>query len=332
MALYRRPRVFDPSRDNSLFVRNTAPTHRSLSLRLFASHGSNDAVASNDRNYRDKSNRRSNKSANDNSPVSNHRHRRRPELTQQQAPKNVNSSHTNKNNNRNSNIDGRQPDVAAISDLTSKLSALHRQILEAGLRADYPVWKQEATRPEDGSSLVHEQEQRRQELISHIASVVDDLRHYVLGSNSILHPSNRHRHEFTAIIERIFQVCLHCSSRDTRMFDNHVTGLVELLQQFKFEINHRQCYLAVQLAAREGEWERAAALYSSHIDPDQAGYTPVVGSALEIVTGLYCMARAAQQQPSGGPAVERVLEGVLHLSLVSSSDTEICESGCADGY
>lgn len=309
-----------------LFVRDTATAHNLLSLRRFASRDSSEAFEPNKKNHRDQSTQRSNKSANNNAPLSNHRHQRQREQTQQ-TPRNASDSRDNKNNNRNSNIGGSQPDVAAISDLTSKLAALHRQIFEAGLRANYPVWKVEDTRLEDESFLVHEQEQKRQELMPHIASAVDDLRHYVLGPNSILRPSNKHRHEFTAIVERILQLCLHCSSRDTQLFDNHVTGLLELLQQFKFEINHRQCHLAVQLAAREGQWEQAAALYSSHIDPDQAGYTPVVGSALDIVTGLYCLARAAQQQqPNVGPPVERVLEGVLHLSLVSSSDTERCES------
>ena len=149
-----------------------------------------------------------------------------------------------------------------------------------------------------------------------------------MDPKAILSPSGKHRHEFSAIFERLLRLYLQCSSRDTQLFENHVASLLQLFQHFQFEISHRQCHLAVELAAREGQWERAATLYASHIDPAQGGYTPVVGGAMETITGLYCLARAAQQHPSAGPAVERVLEGVLHLTLVSSSDAEKCELIC----
>jgi hypothetical protein len=104
--------------------------------------------------------------------------------------------------------------------------------------------------------------------------------------------------------------------------------LVDLVRnQFQLELTHKQCDAAVQVAARDGRWADAALLYSNHIDPDAAGYLPVVTTTAtagdrSTVSGLYCIARAAME--AGTLPVESVLDGVLKLSLVSPTDTENC--------
>jgi len=146
----------------------------------------------------------------------------------------------------------------------------------------------------------------------------------VLEQN-ILRPSGKHRHEFSAILERILALYLQCATPKTtqQLFTNQVSGdLLQLMNHFQLELNHRQCDLAVQIAAREGLWDQAAELYTSHIDPDQGGYTPVTKTCMtETIRGLYCIARAA----ANSLPVEKVFEGVLSLSLVSSYDTEKCK-------
>ena len=240
-----------------------------------------------------------------------------------------NHRHFQKNrNNRN-----RKPDVVAISEITSKLASLQYLIAEVGLEDRIPIWNY------DHESTQNVDAGERDEILQQIGAVVDELRHYVFQKN-ILHPSGKHRHAFSAILERILGLYLQCSSPETQLYPNQVAGgndsLLGLMQHFQLELTHRQCDLAVQVAAREGRFREAAQLYASHIDPDQGGYTPVTGSSTvlmeTIIAGLYCMARgAALESGGGGMPTEQVFEGVLNLSLVSSSDTEKCKCVFACG-
>jgi len=227
------------------------------------------------------------------------------------------------NHNRN-----RKPDAAAIAEITSQLASLQYLIAEVGLEDRIPIWNYDH---ESTQNNVHADE--RDEILQQIGAVVDELRHYVFQKN-ILHPSGKHRHAFSAILERILGLYLQCSSSETQLYPNQIAGgndsLLGLLQHFQMELTHRQCDLAVQVAAREGRFREAAQLYASHIDPDQGGYTPVTGNSSStvetVIAGLYCMARgAALESGGGGMPTEQVFEGVLNLSLVSSSDTEKCK-------
>ena len=223
------------------------------------------------------------------------------------------------------------PDIAAISEITYALAELQHRVAEAGLDDRTPIWRFDrrdaavAALPDVGDE---EEEEWRREMLERITVVADELRHYVLD-REVLRPDGRHRHEFSAIVERLMELYWQCSSATTSLYPDQITELLDLMRQYRLDLNHRQCDLAVQIAAREGRFREAARLYAEHIDPDQSGYTPAADPRTA-VAGLYCTARAAAVGATGGGGggvlpVERVLEGVLSLSLVSPSDTEKCK-------
>lgn len=208
-----------------------------------------------------------------------------------------------------------RPDAMAINVISKKLTLLLRRLAQGGYDNLTPVWQ-----------LFEQQEpdEEQKEIFSTTVDIVVILKRQL--EQGVILPGTKHRHEFVVLTERILRIYSYCGgsgSQNQRLF-HECERLLHLLQHYGLELTHKHCDAVVQVAARNGRWTKAAALYFNHIDPDASGYLPVTATAgMSTVTGLYCIARAARD--AGTPPVENVLEGVLKLSLVSPVDSENCK-------
>jgi hypothetical protein len=257
-----------------------------------------------------------------------------------------------------------RPDIAAINLVAQKLALLQRRIREVGLDRLAPVWEHIPHDNSGPAAMVvggvmdqDEKEEARRTILQDIDTVVEHVQKLI--DKDTIRPDGRHRLEFSILAERILKLYRYCCSptylasienNDSSSADigsgsvlgraMHVEKL--LTKTYRLELSHRQCSALVRIAAYEGKWDAAADIYLNHIDPDQAGYTPVVlttstnrrggtetgGSHDDdmdfTVSGLYCVARAALE--SHAAPVEHVFRAVSNLSSVSPSDTEKCAS------
>jgi hypothetical protein len=139
-----------------------------------------------------------------------------------------------------------------------------------------------------------------------------------------IHPNGKQRHQVARLMEKIFHLYSQVANEEETEPSvlAECQRLIRLMQmEWQMELTDQHCESAVLVAAREQKWREAAEIYRSHIDPGDSGYIPCDVLAIKPV-GLYAIARDSQEK--GAPVVDNVFDGVLQLSMVSSSDQENC--------
>lgn len=179
------------------------------------------------------------------------------------------------------------------------------------------VWSSTVTNNDDVIS--------RRDILDRAKAVVQELEDQI--ENAVfIRPSDRHRTEVSALMEKIFKLYSSCGvssphDDDFSVFDD-CQRLVRLMEGWNIEMQPNHYDHVVLAAAREHRWQEASDLYWNYIDPDSAGYRPCTIS-ISNPLGLYVIARAAQERDI--PVVESVFDAVLRMCMVSPSDQEKCK-------
>jgi hypothetical protein len=163
-------------------------------------------------------------------------------------------------------------------------------------------------------------DERRQERFQRTRQVIGQIREHV--KDGTIRPSSKHRLEVTVLFERILKIYSESLSTDDVSVFEECNVVLDMMNEWKLELQHKHCEYAILAAGREERWKEAADLFWSHIDPEDSGYIPFDVDASNPV-GLYAIARFAQVQ--GTAVVENVFDGVLRMSMVSPTDQKKCK-------
>ena len=176
------------------------------------------------------------------------------------------------------------------------------------------------------SNTVTNNDDVRRDILDRAKAVVQEFEN-LIENVGFIRPSDKHRTEVSALMEKIFNLYSSCgvsSPQDddlSSVFDE-CQRLVRLMEGWKIEMQPNHYDHVVLAAVRENRWQEASDLYWKYIDPDSAGYRPCTIS-ISNPLGLYVIARAAQERDI--PVVESVFDAVLRMCMVSPSDQEKCK-------
>ena len=155
-------------------------------------------------------------------------------------------------------------------------------------------------------------------------------------AKDLLEPS-KYRPEFSILLERVLQ--LYSDSIATPSDFAECRRVLDLLTSWTLDVQQSHVDHVLAAAVRVQQWKTAAQLFERHIDPDVGGrpYDMSVSNPV----GLYAVAKHAQEESataaggttttslsSSSAAVDRVMDAVLKLSMLSSTDQDTCTSIC----
>jgi hypothetical protein len=203
----------------------------------------------------------------------------------------------------------RNYDKVVLRELVASLQSLQQRC--DGLEDLPPIWV----------NNLPALDERRQERFHRTRQVIGQIREHV--KDGTLRPSGKHRLELTVLFERILKNYSDSLSTDDVSVFEECTVVLNMMNEWKLELQHKHCEYAILAAGREERWKDAADLFWSHIDPEDSGYIPFDVDVSNPV-GLYAIARFAQVQ--GTAVVENVFDGVLRMSMVSPTDQKKCKS------
>ena len=171
---------------------------------------------------------------------------------------------------------------------------------------------------------------RRQQVFRETLSIMNAI--HVSVDSGWIDTSGQHRVELSKYFDWALRG-LSVSQSDDPSFSKYdlCVKIMACLNSWNVNVQHSHCDSAMLVAAREGRWREAAELFSSRIDPDCGGHSPI-NISVKYPIGLYCMARYAQE--IGNSPVDSVFNGVLHMSIVSPSDQDryVLAAGTALGH
>jgi hypothetical protein len=220
-----------------------------------------------------------------------------------------NSSHTSAKQPHQPKPD-RNFDKVILRELVASLQSLQQRSDE--LEDLPPIW----------SNSLPALDEVRNERFQETRKVLRQIRDHV--RDDTLRPSGKHRHELTVLLERVLKLYSESLSTDDVSVFEECNVVLEMMNEWKLELQHKHCEYAILAAGREERWKDAANIFWSHIDPEDCGYIPFDVDVSNPV-GLYAIARFAQEQ--GTAVVENVFDGVLRMSMVSPTDQRKCKYG-----
>jgi hypothetical protein len=229
------------------------------------------------------------------------------------------------------NVNNKRNDKLALRKISMVMAQIQSEIKSLS-RPMAPIWMIETKSSAMNCQDIISDMTTRREIFFATSRLFDEIL-IPLTQQSIIQPSGKHRMEFSAIVDNIFRFYHECyiddnyhmkqhTKRSPSVFDKCI-HLLKLLQDHQYEPSHYHCYVAATLAAREGRWIEGAAIYETHI---QSALTPTQSSAdISTAIGLYIIARASQRRVGRSIVpVDRVMNNVLQLTLVSPQDSDLC--------
>ena len=196
-------------------------------------------------------------------------------------------------------------EVPKPSDLITETARALFQLQEKGKGDENraPVWFDE-----ESSSVV------ACELLEETTTLLDRLESFV--ETGVLLPEGKHRHATSVLMEGFLKVC--ALSGDVAGAHSLGSRVLKLIDTWQIDRQHTHVEPMVEIEARSGHWKEAASLYMQRIDPDQAGFNPMVVDVSNPI-GLYAVARA---DPDA--AFHNTLHAVSCLRMVSPEDQGQC--------